>query len=204
MTVFMLIRHALCDAVGRSIAGRSTGITLNRKGREQARELAGRLSHIPIRAVFCSPLERACETARPLAERLGVQIRLSRKLAEILFGCWTGRGISSLEEIPEWRRFNRFRSGTRIPGGELMIEVQTRIVSELDGLRAEFPGQIVAVISHGDVIKSAIAYYAGIPLDFIGRIEIEPASVSAVELGDDGPRILGINHTGRIEWGMEA
>jgi hypothetical protein len=53
------------------------------------------------------------------------------------------------------------------------------------------------------VIKSAILYYAGIPLDFIERIEIAPASASGIRLGDGGPRILGINTTGRIDWGFE-
>ncbi|MDD2672158.1 MAG: histidine phosphatase family protein [Syntrophales bacterium] len=203
MTIFILIRHAMCDEVGVSIAGRSTGVSLNRTGREQARELAERLAHLPIGGIFCSPLERACETARSIAERTGARITISRELDEIDFGDWTGCGISSLSGNPAWRGFNDHRSTTRIPGGEMMIGVQHRIITELDRIRAEFPGRILAIVSHGDVIKSAILYYAGIPLDFIERIEIAPASASGIRLGDGGPRILGINTTGRIDWGFE-
>jgi broad specificity phosphatase PhoE len=114
-------------------------------------------------------------------------------------GDWTGLTFDELQTRPEWRRFNTVRSLTRIPGGELMLEVQARIVSELECLRQRHPEQVVAVVSHGDVIKGAVAHCAGVPLDLFQRIEIAPASVSVLRLGDHGPYIQRVNDTGSLE-----
>jgi len=108
-------------------------------------------------------------------------------------GEWSGLSYRELDERPEWRRFNQVRSMTRIPGGELMVETQARMVGELDRLRAAHPDEVFAVVSHGDVIKAAIAYFAGMPLDFLWRFEIDPASVSVIAFEGDMPRILRLN-----------
>jgi probable phosphoglycerate mutase len=196
MAVFLLIRHAHNDAIGRKIVGRSAGIRLNQRGNEEAEALALRLAAIPIDAIFSSPLERCQETAMPIARRLGIKIQTREALNEIAFGEWTGRSFAELEKFPRWRQFNTFRSGTRIPGGELMAEVQARMVGEIEELRRQFPEGIMALFSHGDPIKTAIAHYAGFPLDLMLRYEISLASVSVLDIRDSGPRILCINHTG--------
>jgi broad specificity phosphatase PhoE len=69
MTDVLLIRHAMCDPVGRAIAGRAAGVHLNPAGWREARELADRLPALPLAALFSSSLERARETAEPLAAR---------------------------------------------------------------------------------------------------------------------------------------
>nr|MDQ2899794.1 histidine phosphatase family protein [Acidobacteriota bacterium] len=94
------------------------------------------------------------------------------------------------------RRFNTQRSMTRISGGELMLEVQSRVLTEIETLRARHPDGCVAIVSHMDVIKAAIAHFAGIHLDLLFRFEIAPASVSIVEVSEHGPRILLLNDTG--------
>ena len=74
-----------------------------------------------------------------------------------------------------------------------MLETQARMVAELERIRYANPGGVVAVFSHGDVIRAAVMHYAGIPLDLYQRIEIHPASVSTIELLASGPRIAGLN-----------
>ena len=118
---------------------------------------------------------------------------------EIAFGEWTNAAFEDLGRQPQFQRFNSFRSSTRIPGGELMAEAQLRIITGLEKLRRRHPQEIVAVISHADLIKAAIAYYAGIPLDLFQRIEISPASVSILEIDDEAVRILLVNDTGGIK-----
>ena len=113
-------------------------------------------------------------------------------------GEWTGLAFRDLEGRPGWRAFNTLRSITRIPGGELMLETQARIVSELDRLRQRHPNQNVAIVSHMDVIRAAVAHLAGVHLDLLQRIEIGPASVSAVALNELTPRILCLNETGNL------
>jgi probable phosphoglycerate mutase len=79
-----------------------------------------------------------------------------------------------------------------------MIETQMRMVRRLDGLRAGHPGQTVAVVSHGDPLRSVIAHYLGIALDHVARFEISPGSVSVVELHEWGNRLLCLNETGDL------
>ncbi len=197
MAVFLLIRHGYTDMLGVAISGRLPGIHLNSRGREQAANLAGRLTNVKLNAICSSPLERAVETAEPLAVSHGLPVRICEGLTEIEFGEWTGCEVSNLCG-PVWESFNAFRGGVRIPGGEMMIEVQSRMVGELEKLHLEFPGGVVAAVSHADPIKTVIVHLAGIPLDFFLRLEISPASLSIVSLNDFGPRISRLNDTGEL------
>lgn len=199
MTRFLLIRHAANDTIGKSFAGRMAGVSLNEAGTEQAHRLAERLAAVPIAAIYTSPLQRAVETARPLSERLGLELSLLDGLSEIDCGDWTGKEFAELRQETAFERFNRFRSGTRIPGGELMLEAQVRMITTLEKLALEHADQNVVVVGHADPIKSALAYFAGIPHDLAGRLEISTASISALELSKDGARILLINCTGDLD-----
>lgn len=198
MTRFLLIRHGMTDLVDRAIAGWAPGVHLNDQGRAQAARLAERLAGAPIKAIYSSPLERARETAEPISRGLGLVTQIIEEVGEIVFGEWTGRELSELGNDPLWRRFNSLRSLTRAPGGETQLETQARMISALERLRDLHPDQTIAVVSHADVIKSAIAHYAGIPLDLIHRIEISVASVSVVEVGENNPRIVCVNNTGEL------
>ncbi len=193
MTRFLLIRHGLNDYVGRRLAGRLPGIHLNAVGRRQANELASRLDGQPIDAIYSSPLERATETAAPLAQRRGLKVETVESLTEINFGHWSGRLISELDQDGDWQKFIHFRSGMRIPGGELRIESQQRVVDFIQRLHETLPGKNVALVSHADVIKAALIFYLGAPLDYLARIEIDPASISIIELDETNARILAVN-----------
>ncbi|KAA9332800.1 histidine phosphatase family protein [Adhaeribacter soli] len=198
MTRFLLIRHATTDSVGKRLSGRKEGVHLNEAGLEQAQQLAQRLNHLPVSAIYSSPLERALETAEPVAQALNLQTCINRDFLEIDFGNWTNLTFEELQGQQEFQRFNAFRSCTRIPGGELMTEAQLRIVQGLEKLCRRHSGETLAVVSHADLIKSALAYYAGIHLDLFHRLEISPASVSVLEIYSDTARILLVNHTGEL------
>jgi probable phosphoglycerate mutase len=171
---------------------------LNEQGRAQAQALAERLASLPIAAVYSSPLERTLETAEPIARLLGTEAIPCEDFLEIEFGHWTDASFQELADQLPFQRFNAFRSGASIPGGEFMLQAQARIIIGLDKLRARYPQQSVVVVSHGDMIKAAVAYYAGIHLDLFQRIEISPASISMVEIDEDAVRILSVNDTGSI------
>jgi len=136
------------------------------------------------------------ETAAPIAQLTGLPVETSERFAEIQFGEWTGRTLDELSDVPEWRRFNTQRGMTRIPGGEHMLEVQSRVITEIETLRLRHPDGSVAIVSHMDVIRAAIAHFAGIHLDLIFRFDIAPASISIVEISERDPRILLLNDTG--------
>lgn len=197
MTTFLLIRHALCDPVGKLIAGRTPGIHLNDTGRRQAAALAVRLERLPVAEVRSSPLERAVETAQALAGVLGLPVVRDERLNEVDFGDWTGRTLTELDRMPKWRDFNERRSSTRIPGGEAITEVVSRSMAALDQVRRtpELGGRLVAVVSHGDVLRSLVAHCIGMDPDAIHRIEIAPASVSILSSEGDNWRLLLLNST---------
>jgi probable phosphomutase (TIGR03848 family) len=195
MTGIILIRHALTDSAGKRLTGRLPGVHLNEIGLKQAQFLSINLRNEPISAIYSSPLERAVETAKPIAEALGLELTISEYFTEIDFGEWTNQAIDELRNNQSFRNFNLFRSSARIPGGELMAEAQLRMVRGIEEICRNNPDQIVAVVSHAGMIKSMIAYYAGISLDMMDRIEISPASVSIVEIYDQTARIIKVNQT---------
>jgi len=199
MTRFLLIRHATTDAVGQRFSGRLPGVPLNAAGQTQARQLAARLAPLPLHAVYTSPLERAAQTAAPVAATHGLTPAVDAAFLELDLGEWTNKTFQELHGDPQFHLFNTFRSGTRIPGGELMLEAQARIVAGLQRLAGRHPQQTVAVVSHSDLIKAALAYYVGIPLDLSQRLEISPASVSVLEIYPETARLVLLNHLGALE-----
>jgi broad specificity phosphatase PhoE len=135
-----------------------------------------------------------------VAQLRQLETRLCEDFLELDCGQWTNSSFAALQDQPLFQWFNSFRSGTRIPGGELMAEAQLRMITGLQKLRRRHPQQTVAVVSHGDPIKAAVAWYAGIHLDLFQRLEISPASVSVLELYDDTARILVVNDTGGLNF----
>lgn len=193
MTTFVLVRHAKHTAFGERILGRTSGVHLSAEGLAQAKRLAERLCLRPIDRIFSSPLDRAQETARPIAQRLDLPFEVVEAISEIDYGLWAGRDFDDLRRDELWAAYNSFRSGTRIPGGELMPEAQLRIVGFLDEVRRKWPDGRILAVSHGDVIRAALAYYLGMPLDLFQRLQIDPASVSTVSVDSYGPRVIRIN-----------
>ena len=194
-TTVAFVRHALTDAVGRIRAARTPGVHLSAEGRRQAAALAGRPEAASLAAIYSSPLERALETAAPLAAAAGLEVRTCEGATEVDFGEWTGRTFTELETDPRWRAFNTARSVTPPPAGESMHDVQNRILRVVQDLRARHPGRTVAVVSHADVIRAAVCLFAGIPIDMCSRLEVRPASISTVRLGEDWISIAGIGES---------
>lgn len=193
MTTFLLIRHAHVDEVGNSLAGRRDGVHLSELGKQEARILAERLADVPIHGIYSSPLERALETATPLAQRLSLRIEPAEELIEFDFGDWTGLTFQDLDDDPRWRQFNTFRSGTRVPGGETMLEVQARAITFLQHMYKTCPDQTLLLVSHCDVIRAILCHYLGMPLDLFLRITIDPAALSMLRLHHDSATILTMN-----------
>lgn len=194
MTTFLLIRHAAHDYLGRAIAGRQPGVHLNEVGKQQAEQLAVRLSLLPIDAIYSGPLERARQTAGPVCRRFNLPLQISDEFTEIDFGAWTNCTFAELNDVRQWRHFNSFRSCTAAPGGELMFEVQARMIRKISELRREH--ECVAIFSHGDPIRATLAHFLGLHLDLFQRIEIDPASISLVEFEEDWVRVSLMNASG--------
>ena len=208
-TMVLLVRHGRTPTTGSVLPGRAAGLHLADEGHAQAEALAQRikaLHHsrtsakggVGITAVYASPLERTQETAAPIAKARGLRTRKRPGLVECDFGQWTGKKLTDLYKLPEWKTVQRHPSGFRFPKGESFGEMQSRMVDSVNELVATHPGEIVVAVSHADTIKAAVASALGTPLDLFQRIVIGQCSVSAVLYGPDGPTVLAVNHTGDL------
>ena len=193
MTTFYLIRHGTNDVLPRALAGRLPDVHLNAQGQAEAQRVAERLSSKPIRHIFSSPMDRARETAAPLAAALRLPVQISPAINEVDFGDWQGQEMVALNSNEKWRRWTRFRGGHQLPNGEFMIAIQARVVSEMIRLKDQFRGEHIALFSHGDPIRSALCHWLGMPLDYMVRFEIATGSVSIVNLSDEGVSVQGMN-----------
>jgi probable phosphoglycerate mutase len=199
VTLLLLIRHGTNDWVHGRLAGWTPGVHLNEDGRLQAAALSERLGDLPIAAIYSSPLERCVETATAVAQPRGMQLRLVEQIGEVRYGEWQGAELKELYKHELWPGVQYYPSGTRFPNGESLGEAQMRVVLALDGLRAQHPKQIIAVFSHADLIKLAIAYYIGMHIDLFQRLVINPCSLTALAFERMGPRLMAFNDTGTIE-----
>lgn len=194
-TYILLIRHGENEYVHtHRLAGRTPDVHLNDKGRQQADALVGYLAGQPIDVIYSSPLERCLETAEPLAQARSMPVVVETGLVEVDYGGWQGADLRELSKQPEWAQVQHYPSIFRFPEGETLREVQARAVSALERLRRAHPDQILAVFSHGDVIRTTMAHYLGIPLDLFQRLAISTASVSILAFFDERPMVLGVNY----------
>ena len=195
MIRILLIRHGSTDLLGRVLYGRLPGVHLNAEGVRQSESLAEHLARsVELSAVVSSPLERARETAEPIACAQGKPLSIEMGLTEIDFGEWVGKSFPELNGLREWKEYNRHRSLSRPPGGESMLEVQHRAWRSLDKIARERDHSgAVAVITHGDVIRGLLLLMLGMAIDRIHRLEIAPASVSEIYIGEHDPLIRHVN-----------
>ena len=192
MTVILLRHGRSTSNTAGVLAGRSEGVDLDDKGREQAAGLIDRIGELRIRAVVSSPMLRCRRTIEPLAEALCLEPLIDDRLSEVDYGEWTGRKIGELAKEPLWSVVQAHPSAAVFPGGEGLAQVQARAVAavrehdrrlalEYGAYGGEHGGDVLwLACTHGDVIKSVIADAYGIHLDGFQRVTADPASVSVV------------------------
>jgi probable phosphomutase (TIGR03848 family) len=195
MPYFLLIRHGENEYVKKGrLAGRLPDIHLNDKGRQEAKSVAEKLTGAPIKAIYSSPLERAMETAQPIAEALGLEVIQRPGLIETNYGDWTDQKIKGLSRLKLWKIVQNRPTLMQFPGGESFYETQVRITSELMGLARQFEDKdLLVCVSHADPIKLAVAYFIGLPLDMFQRLSISPGSITALNIGETGSQLLSMN-----------
>lgn len=201
MAIILLVRHGENEWVRKHrLAGWIEGVHLNENGKKQATQTAARLSNLPLKAIYSSPVERCMETAAYIARPHQLEIMELPEMGEVRYGKWEGKKIGKLAKKPLWQVVQFFPSRMQFPEGETMRGVQTRAVDVLECLSQKHQNEMIVVCSHADVIKLVMAYYLGVHIDLFQRVAISPASVSVIQLPADGRvRILRVNDTGPME-----
>jgi probable phosphomutase (TIGR03848 family) len=195
MPIFLLIRHGENDYVkAGKLPGRVAGIHLNERGREQAAALGQALKDAPLAAIYSSPLERAVETATPIAAGRGLEIQFIPDLMDTDVGEWQAEELKKLRKLPEWKIVQQAPSRFVFPGGESFLACQARMVAVFESLaKRHADDEIVAVVFHADPVKLVLAYFLGMPLDTFQRLACDTASVSILHLGKTGAQVSGMN-----------
>lgn len=170
------------------------GVPLSDDGRAQAAALGKRLARERIDRVAYSPLERTRDTAIAITEAGGLADPVATDaLIEVDMGDWTGAAFGTLHG-PAWDAWNERRGTARIPGGETMAEAQARIVGYMtDAAAASDDGATIALVTHSDMIRAAVAHAIGLDLGNLLRFDIGPASVSRMVVGEWGSRLVSLN-----------
>jgi len=191
--IVYLVRHGETNVTSNGLYGRRPGVQLSAAGKAQADKIAEHLQSRLIHAIYSSPLERAIGTAEPLAGRKSISVQAVDAFNEVDQGDWTGQTWNALGQDRSWPLYNSFRSGTSCPSGEMAVEIQARVARELNRLMGVHEDQHIAIFTHAEVIRAAVCFYAGIPLDLSLRVEIGLGSMSTLELRRDGARIIELN-----------
>ena len=195
-TLVLLVRHGRTATTGSVLPGRAPGLHLTPEGTDQARSVAQRISPLHPSAVYASPMERARETAAPIARAAGLRTRTAKGLIECDFGDWTGGSLPALRRRREWATVQRSPSVFRFPGGESFAEMSQRMWDQVLVLVERHRGETIVAVGHADPIKAAITMAIGSHLDELQRVVVSPCSVTALLFGDGTPIVLGVNNTG--------
>lgn len=196
MPVVLLVRHGENDyMVKKILAGRTPGVHLNDVGRSQAESVAEHLKHLPIKAIYSSPLERTWETAEPLARALNSEIVPRPDLLEVDYGTWQGQTYEWLSKQSEWGILHTTPTLVRFPGGETLTEAKARVSDEISTLCAMHAAKDMFVcFTHADLVRMVVVHYLGMPLDHYNRLYIGPASVTALEINEESTRLISMNY----------
>jgi broad specificity phosphatase PhoE len=168
------------------LPGQLPGIALNDTGREQAARLADALALLPISAIISSPLERARDTAEIIKLDRELTIELEPDLMDTDMGRWAGQKFDELAKIdPDWKAY--VKDPTVAPEGiETFPQVQQRALAAVERWRTKDSiGAYPAFVAHADVVKLLVAHYTGLEAGNAGKLFIDNASVSIVEIDSE-------------------
>lgn len=196
MPLLLLIRHGENDFVKTGkLAGRIPGVHLNERGQKQAQALGEALADIPIKAVYSSPLERAMETAAPIAASHKLEIIQEPDLMDTDIGKWQGKSVRVLSLTKIWKIVQHSPSRFRFPEGESFPEAQTRYVNVIERIvqKHNKPKDIIAVVFHADPIKLVVSHLLGLPLDHFQRLSCDTGSVTVLHINEMGANLVKLN-----------
>jgi alpha-ribazole phosphatase len=177
----VLLRHARTDLHG-CFCGHLDP-SLGAQGREQLSTIIHTLSHIAPRAIWSSDLRRARETAEPIAKHFGLDSEASSGFREMNFGKWEGLTWKEVElHYPEdARAWAELFPHHRPPGGESFLELQARVVDQVEQLATRAEPGCTLVVTHAGFIRAAVGWVLGVPDGRISRIGQNHGALTILE-----------------------
>lgn len=203
-TRLVLVRHGetLANREFRYIGARDDA--LSGRGLTQALALADALSTFPIAAIYSSPLQRAYNTARPIAAHHQQEVIVADALREGSFGQWEGlsrtevlaRGPEDVRRLLAWEQDTTLAP----PDGESFDNLNTRITTFVESLLQSYPEQTVVLVSHVGPIKVLLCTALGAPLSSLFHIFLDPATISVVDWHTTRSTVRLLNSHAHLGW----
>jgi broad specificity phosphatase PhoE len=190
MSTLLLLRHGETDWNRERRLMGSLDIPLNEAGRRQARAVADLLVGFGVEVILSSVMVRAMQTAAIIAEVLGLPVVEDEGLVEVRFGQWQGHTYEEIAADPRFLDYVRDPVATATPGGETIADVQRRAVDAVGGLIGV---RRALVVSHGDVIRSLLSHFLGMPLGEFRRIRVDNCGLSGIANGPAGMEVKFVN-----------
>ncbi len=195
ITKLYLLRHGEVEARYHRIFGGRIDMELSPRGHEQARALADYLADTHFHAVYCSPMQRARQTAVPLLAARSLEPVVVEELREIDFGVWTGL---SWQEVAEKYHVNVFTwldliDQGKVPEAETGSDFRQRVEVSVKKILRDRKGETVAIVCHGGVVRAMLSVLLDLPLPLTGRFDIEYAGLTTLEIHDHKSEVTLLN-----------
>jgi len=194
MTTFLLLRHAHSVANKAGIlAGQLEGIGLSKDGIAQVNKLTSSFENLKIDRIISSPMQRCLETVEGIARSKRKRISIDKRLIEMNYGSWSGKKLSKLSRMKEWKVIQTKPSAFRFPQGESFKELEERIESLLKDLTRKYPKETILIITHGDIVKIAASLTVGSGLNNFQKFAVDPCSLTTLSWGSKARMLLTFN-----------
>lgn len=198
----LLIRHGETPwNRERRVQGCRSDTELGQRGREQAEKIALVLRKHRVDAIYSSPLKRAVDTAKAIAQACGLEVKVASELREIDAGELEGLSQEELRKRYKefWKEWRESDPSFPLPGGESLEGLQRRAWGEIERIIERHPEETVAVIGHLLANLAIICRAVGLDLGHMGRLRQDPAAINILQITQQGNSLLLFNDTCHLE-----
>ncbi len=197
MTITLyLLRHGQTECSRNNAFCGSVDPELTEDGREMAQGFAMAYQALEWQAIYASPMIRAIATAKPIAEKLGIDLELRDGLKEINYGLWEGQTVEkvSQEYHDDYIRWTADPAWYPPTGGELAVAIATRALVVIEEIKQRYSSGNILIVSHKATIRIILCSLLGIDVGrFRFRLGCPVGSVSKVEFGAHGPLLHSLS-----------
>jgi broad specificity phosphatase PhoE len=193
--IIHFLRHGETDISRTGAYSGLLDVELTPEGCQMAEDFAAAYRSLPWAAVYCSPLRRSLDTARPLCAAAGVQMRVREGLTEIHYGEWEGKTPDEVNRLyhDDYVSWLADAGWNRPTGGERGVDVARRSSTVIEEIEADCPSGNVLVVSHKATIRITLCSLLGIdPGRYRDRLFVPVASLSVVEMTERGPLLKSL------------
>ena len=197
MTRFVLVRHGQTEwnRVER-FRGRKD-LLLDATGLRQALAAALRIKDWPVAAVYSSPLRRALETAKVIANQLDLPVEPLDGLIDLDFGDW--QGLTAEEAAKQdgelYKLWLERPDQVRFPSGEGLADVHDRVVAAVEDIAVKNPDRVVVLVSHNVVCRVLLCSLLGLDNSHFWQVGQDVCAINAFEIREGVPTVTLINDT---------